>query len=165
MNETNPQVPVESAPEIESQSVPQEPAMERLHLRLSAALTRAAPYIVSIDGALVFLLGVYALVNSAISYQGEALLLFVGGMALLLFGFMMVVRWNLPLVRIGLVGVTAGYFASALQEFQVATDPCDIGPRWNVAQATCRAASRGRSIRARSSSPCFYSFSLRSSQC
>ena len=28
---------------------------------------------------------------------------------------------------LGLIGMTAGYFASALSEFEVATDPCDIG--------------------------------------
>ena len=51
----------------------------------------------------------------------------IAGLALVLFGLMTVVRWNLTAVRTGMIGLTAGYFASALTEFQVATDPCDIG--------------------------------------
>ena len=124
---TGPEEQADLPPEQGASGAPPVPALERLRLRLSAGLTRNAPRIVSIDGVLVFLIGIYALISSLVSYQGEGFLLVIGGLALLLFGFMMVLRWNLPLVRIGLVGMTAGYFASALQEFQVATDPCDIG--------------------------------------
>jgi len=95
--------------------------------RITERLTHAAPTIVAVDGVLVILVGVYALVNAAFAFQGEAPLLVIGGLALLMFGTMMILRWNLPLVRLGLVGLVAGYFAEALQEFQVATDPCDIG--------------------------------------
>lgn len=120
-------------PQIETDVVPdapidpQLPTLDRLKVRLIAMLTRAAPYVVAVDGVLVMLTGFYALVNSFFAFQGESLILLIGGLALVLFGFLMIVRWNLPLVRLGLVGLTAGYFTEALQEFQVATDPCDIG--------------------------------------
>jgi hypothetical protein len=102
-------------------------AMQRLRIRLSALMTRMAPYVVSIDGILLIVVGVYALIASTNTFQGEGFLLVVGGIALIVFGLMMIVRWNLTAVRTGLIGLTAGYFASALTEFQVATDPCDIG--------------------------------------
>ena len=123
----------DSEPQISSEVVPdapidpQSPTLDRLKVRLTASLTRAAPYVVAVDGVLVMLTGLYALANSFFAFQGEGLILLIAGFALLLFGFLMIVRWNLPLVRLGLVGLTAGYFAEALQEFQVATDPCDIG--------------------------------------
>ena len=103
------------------------PPTERLRRRLDASMGRAAPYVVTIDGALLIIVGFYALIGAANAFQGEWFLLTVGGLALILFGSMMALRWNLAAVRIGLFGVTAGYFATALQEFQVATDPCDIG--------------------------------------
>ena len=103
------------------------PALERLGLRLSTLMTRAAPYAVAIDGALLIVAGGSALIASANAFQGEGFLLLVGGLALILFGLMMLVRWNLSAVRTGLFALTAGYFATSLQEFQVATDPCDIG--------------------------------------
>ncbi len=81
----------------------------------------------SVDGVLVGLTGVVALVGTVNAFQGEELLLFVAGIALLAFGAMIVFRWNLRAVKTGLVGITAGYFASTLSEFEVATDPCDIG--------------------------------------
>jgi hypothetical protein len=90
-------------------------------------MTRAAPYVVAIDGLLLIVAGASALIASTNSFQGEGFLLVVGGLALVLFGFLMIVRWNLTAVRTGLFALTAGYFATALQEFQVATDPCDIG--------------------------------------
>jgi len=90
-------------------------------------MTRAAPYLVSLDGILLIVVGFYALIGAANAFQGEAFLLLVGGLALILFGLMVVIRWNLSAVRTGLFALTAGYFATALQEFQVATDPCDIG--------------------------------------
>lgn len=103
------------------------PAFEPFRLRLSAWLTRAAPWIIAIDGLVVVLVGLYSVYNSFIAFQGESFILLMAGLGLLLFGVMMMLRWNLPLVRIGLVGLVAGYFGEALQEFQVATDPCDIG--------------------------------------
>ena len=101
---------------------------ERLRLQLTDMTTRAAPYIVTIDAVLVIVTGVYALIGSINTFQGEGFLLVVGGLALILFGLMMLIRWNLSAVRTGMIGLTAGYFASALTEFQVATDPCDIAP-------------------------------------
>jgi hypothetical protein len=108
-------------------SSPRISAVERLRLRLSSLMTRVAPYLVAVDGLLLILAGVYAVIGSVGSFQGEGFLLLVGGLALVLFGFMMLIRWNLPAVRVGLIGLTAGYFATALSEFEVATDPCDIG--------------------------------------
>jgi hypothetical protein len=100
---------------------------EGLRLRLTAISTRVAPHVVTIDGTLLIVTGVYALLGAANAFQGEGFLLVVGGLALILFGSMVILRWNPSLVRTGLVALTAGYFASALTEFQVATDPCDIG--------------------------------------
>jgi len=108
-------------------SVINKPSADRLRLRMSEAFTRAAPYIVTIDGILVIIVGVYAAFNALSTFQGEGLLLFVGGLALVLFGIMIIGRWNPVAVRTGMVGLTAGYFAAALSEFEVATDPCDIG--------------------------------------
>jgi hypothetical protein len=81
----------------------------------------------SVVGVLVALTGVVALIGSSLAFQGEDLLLLIAGIALLAFGVMIVLRWNLRAVKTGLAGMTAGYFASALTEFEVATDPCDIG--------------------------------------
>ena len=53
--------------------------------------------------------------------------LFIAGLALLAFGVMIVFRWNLRAVKTGFAGITTGHFAVALTEFEVATDPCDIG--------------------------------------
>ena len=111
----------------EEPSAPRLPATERLRLRLTDSMTRAAPYVVAIDGMLVIVAGASAVIASTSAFQGEGFLLLVAGLALILFGSMMILRWNLSVVRFGLFGLTAGYFASALQEFQVATDPCDIG--------------------------------------
>lgn len=112
---------------LEEPSGPRLSAAERLRLGLTASMTRVAPYVVAIDGVLVMVAGASALIASTSAFQGEGFLLFVAGLALILFGSMMILRWNLSVVRFGLFGLTAGYFASALQEFQVATDPCDIG--------------------------------------
>ncbi len=101
--------------------------MDSVRLRLSESMTRVAPYAVAVDGVLLIVVGVYALIASANTFQGEGFLLVVGGLALILFGLMIFLRWNLSAARTGLIGLTAGYFASALTEFQVATDPCDIG--------------------------------------
>jgi hypothetical protein len=76
---------------------------------------------------ILILLGGIALLGSRDAVQGEGLVLALGGLALVLFGLMMIARWNLSAVRTGLFGFTAGYFAVALTEFEVATDPCDIG--------------------------------------
>jgi hypothetical protein len=100
---------------------------ERVRLRLTAIATRVAPYAITIDGMFLVIVGLYALVGAANSFQGEGFLLTVGGLAIILFGLLMILRWNLSAVRTGLFALTAGYFATALQEFQVATDPCDIG--------------------------------------
>ncbi len=101
--------------------------MEQVRDRISDALERAAPYVVAIDGVLLMLAGGFAIVGSTETFQGEQFLLFIGGLALILFGIMILIRWNPVAVRTGLIGVTAGYFAAALSEFEVATDPCDIG--------------------------------------
>ena len=98
-------------------SGPRLTAIERLRQRLTVLITRAARYVVAIDGVLFVVVGVYALIGSTNTFQGEGFLLVVGGLALILFGFMMIIRWNLPAVRTGLIGLTAGYFASALTEF------------------------------------------------
>ncbi len=45
---------------------------------------------------LLIVAGGYALMALANAYQGEGFLLFVGGLALVLFGSMMILRWNLP---------------------------------------------------------------------
>ena len=71
--------------------------------------------------------GIYALIGALNTFQGDGFLLVVAGFALIIFGLMMIVGWNLAAVRTGLIGLTAGYFAASLSEFQVATDPCDIG--------------------------------------
>ncbi|HYI22533.1 MAG TPA: hypothetical protein VEX62_07845 [Candidatus Limnocylindrales bacterium] len=71
--------------------------------------------------------GAIALIGSRGAFQGQDLLLLIAGFALIAFGVMIVFRWNLRAVKTGLAGMTAGYFASALSEFEVATDPCDIG--------------------------------------
>jgi hypothetical protein len=81
----------------------------------------------SLDGVGVALAGVISLIGASEAYQGDGLLLFVAGVGLLGFGLMIVMRWNLRAVKTGLAGMTAAYFASALSEFEVATDPCDIG--------------------------------------
>jgi hypothetical protein len=83
--------------------------------------------VLSLDGIVLGLLGIYAIVNSYLSFQGEGPLLLVGGVGLILFGVMIVARLGLAAVRLGLVGMSAGYFATALSEFEVATDACDIG--------------------------------------
>src|SRR4051812_14754227 len=100
---------------------------ERLRRRLTALAARARPHVLTVDGVLLIVVGIYALIGAANSFQGEGFLLIVGGLALILFGAMTIARWNLSAVRTGLIGLTAGYFASALAEFQTATDPCDIG--------------------------------------
>ena len=100
---------------------------ERLQARVTHAVKRAAPYVVTIDGFLLILVGIYAIVGALNTVHGEGFLLVVGGLALILFGIMVIMRWNPQAVRTGLIGLTAGYFASALSEFEVATDPCDIG--------------------------------------
>jgi hypothetical protein len=100
---------------------------ERLRARVTLAMTRAAPYVVTVDGFLLILVGIYAIVGATNTIHGEAFLLIVGGLALILFGIMVILRWSPQAVRTGLIGLTAGYFASALSEFEVATDPCDIG--------------------------------------
>jgi hypothetical protein len=100
---------------------------ERIRRRLTAISTRAGPHVLTVDGVLLIVVGVYSLFGAVSSFQGEGFLLVVGGLALILFGLMTIVRWNLTAVRTGLIGLTAGYFASALSEFQTATDPCDIG--------------------------------------
>ena len=102
-------------------------ATERVGQRFSEAFTRAAPYIVTIDGVLLIIVGLYAAWSAIGSFQGEGMLLVVGGLAIVLFGVMVIGRWNPAAVRTGLIGLTAGYFATALSEFEVATDPCDIG--------------------------------------
>jgi hypothetical protein len=83
--------------------------------------------LLSADGVAIGLSGVLALTGSLDGEQGERFLLVVAGLALLVFGLMIVMRWKLSAVRTGMFGLTAGYFATALTEFQVATDPCDIG--------------------------------------
>ena len=88
---------------------------------------RAAEVLLALDGAAVVFAGITALTGAFESVLGESLLLLVGGGALVLFGVMIVLRSNLQIARTGLVGLTAGYFASALSEFEVATDACDIG--------------------------------------
>ena len=80
-----------------------------------------------VDGAVLALVGLFAAMAAIGSIQGEFPLLLVGGLALFGFGLMTVLRWNLGAARTGLIGLTAGYFATALSEFEVATDPCDIG--------------------------------------
>jgi hypothetical protein len=75
----------------------------------------------------VAIAGALALSGAAAAFQGEELLLLTAGLALIAFGVMMVMNWNLRAVKTGLIGMTAGYFASTLTEFEVATDPCDIG--------------------------------------
>jgi hypothetical protein len=83
--------------------------------------------LLSCDGVVIGLVGLVALLGAANGDLGERFLLFVAGLALILFGVMIVMRWNLSAVRTGMIGLTAGYFATALSEFEVATDPCDIG--------------------------------------
>jgi hypothetical protein len=100
---------------------------DRLRARATHAMRRSAPYLVTVDGFLLILVGIYAIVGALNTTHGEAFLLIVGGLALILFGVMVILRWNPQAVRTGLIGLTAGYFAVALSEFEVATDPCDIG--------------------------------------
>ena len=85
-----------------------------------------ARLLMTIVGVVVLLVGVGALLGATSAFQGEELLLLTAGVALVAFGVMIVFRWNLRAVKTGLAGMTAGYFASALSEFEVATDPCDI---------------------------------------
>jgi hypothetical protein len=106
------------------------PLSERTRRRITAYLTRLSPRLFAIDGALVAIAGLFAIQASIGTFQGEGFLLVFGGGALVLFGLMMILRWNLPAARTGLIGLTAGYFATALTEFQVATDPCDIGAKF-----------------------------------
>lgn len=80
-----------------------------------------------IDGVAVSLVGAFAAFSSFGAVQGEFPLLLIGGLALVLFGAMIALRWNLGAAKTGLIGLTAGYFATALSEFEVVTDPCDIG--------------------------------------
>ena len=101
--------------------------MEHFRLRLSKGTSRIAPYALTIDGVLMIVAGIYALIGATNTYQGEGFLIVVAGLALILFGLMTIMRLNPTAVRTGMIGLTAGYFASALTEFQVATDPCDIG--------------------------------------
>jgi hypothetical protein len=100
-------------------------------MKVPAALVgrraQIAGVLLSLDGVLIGLTGVLALVGAFNAFQGEEVVLFIAGLALLAFGVMVVFRWNLPAVKTGLAGMTAGYFASALTEFEVRTDPCDIG--------------------------------------
>jgi len=86
-----------------------------------------AELLLIVDGAVLALVGLFAAMAAIGSIQGEFPLLLVGGLALFGFGLMTVLRWNLGAARTGLIGLTAGYFATALSEFEVATDPCDIG--------------------------------------
>lgn len=103
------------------------PSVEDVRMRLHTLLTAAAPYVVALDGVLLGLVGVVAIIGSSEGAQGEGLLLLVGGLALVLFGLLMILRWNPSAVRTGLIGLTAGYFATSLTQFEVATDPCDVG--------------------------------------
>ncbi len=89
--------------------------------------SQIAGSLLSLDGILLGLTGVVALFGAFSAFQGEGLVLFIAGVALIAFGVMVVFRWNLTAVKTGLAGMTAGYFASALTEFEVRTDPCDIG--------------------------------------
>jgi hypothetical protein len=98
-----------------------------LRVALDAAARVLAPYGVALVGLAVATLGAVGVVQSPSSIQGEGLLLFAGGTALVVVGLMMMLRWRLPAVRTGLAGITAGYFAMALSEFEVRTNPCDIG--------------------------------------
>jgi len=102
-------------------------AADKSRRGLTALLSRAAPYVITLDGLILIVLGLIAMIGALRAFQGEALLLAIGGIALILFGVMMIGRWNVPALKTGLFGLTAGYFASALTEFEVATDPCDIG--------------------------------------
>ncbi len=86
-----------------------------------------ARVLLSLDGVAIGLTGVVAIMGSTAAFQGEGILLLVAGIALVAFGIMVVLRWKLRAVKTGLIGMTAGYFAAALAEFEVATDPCDIG--------------------------------------
>jgi hypothetical protein len=87
----------------------------------------AALWVVRIDGVAIAALGLVAIVGSLGAFQGEAPLLVIGGGALIAFGTMLALRWRVRAARTGLAGLTGGYFATALTEFEVATDPCDIG--------------------------------------
>ena len=83
--------------------------------------------LLSVDGIVVVLVGLVAIDGSFAAFQGEQLPLFLGGLALVAFGVMIVFRLNLRTVKTGFAGLVAGYFAAALSEFEVATNPCDIG--------------------------------------
>jgi hypothetical protein len=83
--------------------------------------------LLSSDGVAIGIVGLVAISGSFNGEQGERFLLFVAGVGLVLLGVMIVMRWNLGAVRTAMIGLTAGYFATAVAEFQVATDPCDIG--------------------------------------
>ena len=65
--------------------------MERLRLRLDSWATRHARYVVAIDGGLVVVVGIYALIGALNTFQGDGFLLVVAGFALILFGLMMIV--------------------------------------------------------------------------
>ena len=79
-----------------------ESAMERLRLRLDSWTSRYARYVVAVDGGLVVIVGIYAIIGALDTFQGEGFLLVVAGIALILFGLMMIVGWNLAAVRTGL---------------------------------------------------------------
>jgi hypothetical protein len=83
--------------------------------------------LMTVVGVLLTVAGASALLGVMSAVQGEAPLLLIGGLALILFGVMVMSRRNMRAARIGLIGLTAGYFATALTEFEVFTDPCDIG--------------------------------------
>ncbi len=101
--------------------------MDGIRDGISRAARRAAPVLLAVDGLLVVSTGVVSLSGSLSSVQGEGSLLLVAGAALIGFGLMIAIRWQLASAKAGLIALAAGYFAAALSEFEVATDPCDIG--------------------------------------
>ena len=72
---------------------------ERIRERLTAATTRVAPVLFAVDGVLVVLVGLYAIVGSTGTFQGEGFLLIVAGIALVLFGLMMILCLIWPLCQ------------------------------------------------------------------
>jgi hypothetical protein len=101
--------------------------MDGIRDRISRSARAAAPVLLALDGLLVVGAGVLAVSGSLAAVQGEGPLLFVAGVALIGFGLMIAIRWQLAAAKAGLIAMAAGYFAAALSEFEVATDPCDIG--------------------------------------
>src|SRR5215218_10230229 len=61
----------------EASPSPRLTVVDRVRLRLTALTTRAAPYAITIDGILLVIVGLYALVGAANSFQGEGFLLIV----------------------------------------------------------------------------------------